>query len=82
MGYGRPRGHFLSRGAFPRQRVEKRPIRVDPKLDRANAPKQAKAAGRAGNMAVVIEKGSIWHSDQAKAVFSFLQENVVPYHFM
>ncbi len=77
-----PGPFFSLGGSFPRQRVEKRPVGFDSKLDRADAPRQAKAAGRAGNHGGRHREGSIWHSNQAKAVFAFLQGNVdsIPFY--
>ncbi len=55
MGYERPEANFIFRGALSREHAAKEPV-LDPKVDRAEAPRRAEKAWRAGVMAVDIAR--------------------------
>ncbi len=81
MGYERPEANFIFRGALSREHAAKEPV-LDPKADRAEAPRRAEKAWRAGVMAVDIARVRSGIGIKLTPPSLFCKELSIRRHFM
>ncbi len=80
MGYGRPEANFIFWGALSREHAAKEPV-LDPKVDRAEAPRRAEKAWRAGVMAVDIARVRSGIGIRLRRPSLFCKKLSIRYHF-